>query len=234
MAYPTINGQTRSRNAARTKQRILDAAEHLFAEHGFEQTSLADVGERAGVSRATPGYFFGSKDELYQAVLAECFAQVRTAVQQGRARTEASNAPPEAILAGAVGDYYDFLASHPTFVRLIEREALTAGPLPEAIPPRLAAGQDALAAIIDDLGIADHNPDRAAHFLVSLVALCWFPIVHSNTLLQAVGLDPEAKGFDARRRNHVIDLVLHGVRGSLPVDTKSVMPTRAASLGDDT
>jgi AcrR family transcriptional regulator len=40
---------------------ILDAAEHLFAERGYEATSLQLVGDSAGVSRATPGYFFGSR-----------------------------------------------------------------------------------------------------------------------------------------------------------------------------
>ena len=52
----------RERNPDRTRELILDAAETLFAERGYEETSLADVGERAGVSRGTPGYFFGSKE----------------------------------------------------------------------------------------------------------------------------------------------------------------------------
>ena len=71
----------RVRDAERSKELILDAAEHLFAERGYEETSLSDVGERAGVSRATPGYFFGSKADLHRAVLERCFADVRRAVR---------------------------------------------------------------------------------------------------------------------------------------------------------
>ena len=64
-----------------TREAVLDAAERLFAERGFEATSLNDVGAAAGVSRGTPGYFFGSKAELYRAVLERCFAEVRAAVR---------------------------------------------------------------------------------------------------------------------------------------------------------
>src|SRR5215217_7316587 len=115
----------RTRDADRSRGAILDAAERLFAKQGFDATSLTQVGAAAGVSRGTPGYFFRSKAELYQAVLDRTFAEVREAVREGRARALASSQHPEAILAGAVSDYFDFLAARPNFVRLIEREALS-------------------------------------------------------------------------------------------------------------
>ena len=62
----------RIRDAERTRAAILDAAERLFAEQGYDATSLTEVGAAAGVSRGTPGYFFGTKAELYQAVLDRC------------------------------------------------------------------------------------------------------------------------------------------------------------------
>src|SRR5437867_9864753 len=108
----------RERNPERSKELILDAAERLFAERGYEETSLADVGRLAGVSRATPGYFFGSKAELHRAVLERCFADVRRAVREGKARALASGQTAEVVLAGAVADYADFIASRPNFVRL--------------------------------------------------------------------------------------------------------------------
>lgn len=52
-----------------TKSRILDAAEHLFMEHGFEATSLRSLTAAAGVNLAAVNYHFGSKEELFQAVL---------------------------------------------------------------------------------------------------------------------------------------------------------------------
>jgi AcrR family transcriptional regulator len=52
-----------------TKTRILDTAESLFMEHGFEATSLRQLTAAAGVNLAAVNYHFGSKEELFQAVL---------------------------------------------------------------------------------------------------------------------------------------------------------------------
>src|SRR5688500_8117016 len=55
--------------SADTKTRILDAAEQLFMEHGFEATSLRSLTSAASVNLAAVNYHFGSKEELFQAVL---------------------------------------------------------------------------------------------------------------------------------------------------------------------
>ena len=52
-----------------TKDKILDAAEALFMEHGFEATSLRSITTAATVNLAAVNYHFGSKEELFQAVL---------------------------------------------------------------------------------------------------------------------------------------------------------------------
>lgn len=51
-----------------TVDRILDAAERLFAEKGFAETSLRTITGRAGVNLAAVNYHFGSKNALIQAV----------------------------------------------------------------------------------------------------------------------------------------------------------------------
>lgn len=53
-----------------TKDKILNAAEALFAEHGFEQTSLRQITADAEVNLASVNYHFGSKKALIQAVMA--------------------------------------------------------------------------------------------------------------------------------------------------------------------
>ena len=53
-----------------TKDRILDAAEHLFARHGFQGASLRAITAAAGANLAAVNYHFRSKDALIQAVLA--------------------------------------------------------------------------------------------------------------------------------------------------------------------
>lgn len=52
-----------------TQERILDVAESLFMEHGFEATGLRQITTVAAVNLAAVHYHFGSKEELFQAVL---------------------------------------------------------------------------------------------------------------------------------------------------------------------
>lgn len=62
-------------SAVDTKFRILDAAEQLFAERGFSDTSLRQITGRAEVNLASVNYHFGSKKELIRAVLSRYLEQ---------------------------------------------------------------------------------------------------------------------------------------------------------------
>jgi TetR/AcrR family transcriptional regulator len=219
----------RERNPTRTREAILDAAERLFAEKGFAGTSLNEIGVAAGVSRGTPGYFFGAKAELHRAVLERCLEQVRMAVRSGRERAIASRESPEVVLAGAVGEYFDFITARPNFVRLMEWEALSGGQQLRDVPPHITAAREAVAAIGLELGLEATGPgsEEAAQLLLSVIGLCWFPLVHSSTLLGALGIDPASPEFREARKRHVIDLVLHGLQerlaatGALQEESKS-------------
>ncbi|QND84884.1 TetR family transcriptional regulator [Chromobacterium vaccinii] len=55
-------------NRPDTATRILDVAERLFVEHGFEATSLRMITQQAEVNLAAVNYHFGSKDALFESV----------------------------------------------------------------------------------------------------------------------------------------------------------------------
>jgi AcrR family transcriptional regulator len=59
-----------------TKEKILDTAERLFADHGFASTSLRDITAEADVNLAAVNYHFGSKLDLLKAVFARRFGPV--------------------------------------------------------------------------------------------------------------------------------------------------------------
>ena len=62
--------------APTTRQKILDAAEKLFARHGFESTSLRSIIASAGVNLAAIHYHFRGKEGLIRAVIERRFAPV--------------------------------------------------------------------------------------------------------------------------------------------------------------
>lgn len=65
-----------------TVERILDAAEALFAERGFAETSLRTITSTAGVNLAAVNYHFGSKKELIQAVFARFLSPFCTELEK--------------------------------------------------------------------------------------------------------------------------------------------------------
>ncbi|ERB67335.1 TetR family transcriptional regulator [Vibrio coralliilyticus OCN008] len=64
-----------------TKEKILDVAEALFAEHGFNDTSLRTITSKAGVNLASVNYHFGDKKTLVRAVLNRYLEAFMPAVQ---------------------------------------------------------------------------------------------------------------------------------------------------------
>lgn len=56
--------------ASDTRRQIVDAADQLFYEHGFEATSFADIAQAVGLSRGNFYYHFKTKDQILDAVIA--------------------------------------------------------------------------------------------------------------------------------------------------------------------
>lgn len=86
--------------AADTKTRILDAAEELFTKHGFEATTLRLITAAANVNLAAANYHFGSKEDLFQAVLSrrlDPMNRERVELLDKYERTAASNGAPAVL-----------------------------------------------------------------------------------------------------------------------------------------
>lgn len=204
-----LTAAPKMRDAERSRAAILDAAQALFAQRGVARVSLAEVGEQAGVSRATPAYFFGSKQGLYRAVLERCFADALDAVRIGKLRALRSGRAPADILAGAVQDYVAFVAANPAFVRLIQREALGEGEgLGDDLPLAQAVGSEAVEALAEELGYPKRARRQVMHVLLSLMALTWFPALHRTTLVRAIGFDADDPVFQRERVRHITALLL--------------------------
>jgi AcrR family transcriptional regulator len=216
----TASHTPRTRDAARSREAILDAAERLFAARGYDGVSLAGIGAAAGVSRGTPGYFFGAKDALYAAVVARVFAARNAALEPAFAALTAwAAAEPgtqerslEDVLGEAIEGYLTFLSARPTFVALTQREALDGGRRLAAVPHASTVMQDALVALRSRArrhGLADFDVDEV---LVALVSLCFMPLAHRDTLLRGLGIDASGAAFVEGRRRQVLPVVLQLLR----------------------
>ncbi|MFQ5486941.1 MAG: TetR/AcrR family transcriptional regulator [Gammaproteobacteria bacterium] len=103
---------------------ILEVAEKLFADKGFDAVSINDIAQRAAVSKANIFHHFKSKEGLYMAVLklaCEHSAQALDDVE----RTLSDG--PQAQLEAFFTHHLQALLAHPRSTRLIQRELLDNG-----------------------------------------------------------------------------------------------------------
>lgn len=70
-----------------TRMQIVEAADRLFYEHGFEHTSFAAIAEAVGISRGNFYYHFRTKDEILAAVIESRVGSTRTMLRQWSAET---------------------------------------------------------------------------------------------------------------------------------------------------
>ena len=111
-----------------TTERILDAAERLFADHGFEGTSIRDIVDAAKVNLAAVHYHFRSKEALLEAVLTRRISIVNDARLQRLEEAEAAAAPRspsvQEVLRAFIVPVIEFAQrdeSGATFVQLMSR-----------------------------------------------------------------------------------------------------------------
>lgn len=174
---------------------MLAVAERLFAERGYDGTSLSDIGGAAGLSRGAPSYFFGSKSRLYSEVLAAVFGSRQEAAALAFAPVHGwceGTDPVDALedgLRSAAAGYMRHLDRHPTFVALIMREDLDGGERLSAAGRSSTAMLDAFTAVRKAGARRGLRAFRVEEAVLLFTALTFTPFSFRHTLMPAVGRD---------------------------------------------
>lgn len=118
MTRPRV--QRSGRNADKAKSDLLESARREFAEKGFALAGIEGVAEPTGLNKKMIYHYFGSKEDLYIAVLEEAYLGIR---KMEEALALENLEPLEAIqkLVEATWDYY---VANPDFIALVNQENL--------------------------------------------------------------------------------------------------------------
>jgi AcrR family transcriptional regulator len=114
MARGKLQDKARQARTDVYRQHILEAAERVFAEHGFESAKLQDISRLAEVSMGTIYAIFASKEELFRGILD---ARGGELLEVARAATQADG-DPRAALERLLEAYIDYFLAHPHFLRM--------------------------------------------------------------------------------------------------------------------
>ena len=203
-----------------TRQRLLDAATTLFAEHGFHRTTARDIAELAEVNLAAANYHFGSKRDLYLEVLRAGFAGIRAALT----RRHADVPPPEALvrlprkrierlLAARILTMFEMVVGPPPglHARLMQREMTDPSEaLPIIVDEFIRPMRNELQVLIAALepSLDEASVERCAN---SVIGQAIFYRFCRPALLQMLGADEFPRGIATALAEHVAEFTIGGV-----------------------
>jgi AcrR family transcriptional regulator len=190
------------------KARLLDAARRLFARHGFDGASVRDITAEAGVNLAGVTYHYGSKEELYHAVL----VSITEPLAERMAALEPAAMLPLEKIETLVRSLLDHYARFPEMPALIVRELAGGG---EIAPPLIALfsrGLPFIAGVIAQ-GQKDGSirPGDPALLALSTMAQPVFLNIARPMIARVAGADP----LDPALRQRVVEHVVATVRAAL-------------------
>lgn len=163
-AHDTSNPRQRLKQARRAlyREAIVDAAEGVFARHGYDAAKVQTIAKAAGVSLATFYATFPKKWDAYRAVQSDRLGALMQ--QVGRAVLGATDAFGR-VRAGLEG-YLRFHMANPEFLRLQLRERVPWGTTDELRTPEQTRAWEAglqmlIAAFEEGMKGGDFRPDDA-------------------------------------------------------------------------
>jgi AcrR family transcriptional regulator len=165
--------RTLTARGERTRRKLLEAAEQVFAVLGYHDASIVKITEAAGVGQGTFYLYFTSKKAVFDEVVLDLNARVRHAMTEASAggRTRA-----ERELLG-FGAFFRFTAEHPALYRIVRQAEFVSPETLQLHYERLTEGYvQGLRAAMDAGEVAAGDPEVLAWSLMGigeLVGMRW-------------------------------------------------------------
>ncbi len=168
-----VDGKALSKRGERTRQRLLAAAEEVFAELGYHDASIVKLTEAAGVGQGTFYLYFTGKKEIFDELVLDLNHRVRQAMTEG-AEKGTTRAEKEQLGFAA---FFHFTAEHPALYRIIRQAEFVSPEILQLHYERLTNGYVAgLRQAMAAGEIEDGDPELLAWALMGigeLVGMRW-------------------------------------------------------------
>jgi AcrR family transcriptional regulator len=187
-----------------TRDRILDAARHLFAEHGYDGTSIRDITVAAEANVAAVGYHFGSKEGLYGDVLQTLVGPLARRVEWACRAPR----PPLDRIESVVRAIFDHVRGRPEMPRIMVREMASGREVNQRIITAFGRMAPALTGVIGE-GQRDGTIREGDPVLLTLsvVAQPIYLLLARRIIARVAGLEMEDEATAARMTDHSVTIV---------------------------
>lgn len=179
-------GRLLSTRGARTRRRLLEAAERVFADLGYHDASIVKITEAAGVGQGTFYLYFASKKEIFDELVLDLNHRVRQAMTEAASR---GGTRAERELLGFAA-FFRFTAEHPALYRIIRQAEFVSPEMLHCHYERLTDGYVAgLRQAMEQGEIAKGDPEVLAWALMGigeLVGMRWILWADADELPPAV------------------------------------------------
>lgn len=205
---------TRSQKRApeETRRNILAAAEAEFSEKGLAGARVDDIAARTRTTKRMIYYYFGSKENLYAAVLERLYGGMRDAEKD----LNLTGLRPAEALQKIVEITFDHHAAHPEFVRLVCTENINEARIVSASPTIRSRNATIIGILkqILEKGAGDGSFRRGldpldVHLLIS--SFCFYRVSNRHTLRAIFGRDLQVPKVAAAHRRLACETVLRYV-----------------------
>jgi len=201
--------KTARRNAAATRERILDAGRMEFSEHGYNGARIDRIARRSRANIRMLYHYFGGKEKLYLAVLEDTYRRVRERERE----LDLDHLESVEGMQRLIEFTFDYMIDEPTFVKLICNENLLQGKylekskfVPEATFPLLQTLRDLLAR--GQANGAFHKHVDPVQLYVTVLSVCFTHVSNRYTLSIMFQRDLARPKWLRERRAHVVDVIL--------------------------
>jgi TetR/AcrR family transcriptional regulator len=192
-----------------TAQRILQAADELLVEAGFDGLSMSAVARAAGVNKALVFYYFSTKAQLIERVLQRYYSAHLQALEQalntgGTLRDRFHR---------LVDAYLDFMDENRRYPRLVQQQTAGGGEYHELIRKSLGPLFQWTERLLRDVA-PEGGPRAARHLFVTMSGIVLSYYTYAPVLAEWWGQDPMSAAALRERREHVhwmVEAILAGL-----------------------